>query len=82
MGRFLLGVLVGGFATATLLGGPSRSRAGGSRTSELTVGRVDELSSATNNPETAPLNAGDGTPGLSASGMPADPLMPPRTTRH
>lgn len=83
MGRFLLGVLVGGFATASFLAGQNRPRpgSGSGRASPLTEGRVDELSAAAHNPAASPLNAGDGTPGRSALGA-QDPVMPPRETRH
>lgn len=78
--RFLLGALVGTVATASYLS-QTRGRTGPSRRRPLTEGRVDELSSASRNPEASPLNAGDGTPGRS---MPVlqDTGVPPGGMRH
>ena len=69
MAGFLIGAIVGALAASAYLKkkGSSGMTAGMSRSglgSGMTEGRVDELSSAASslNPETAPLNAGDGTP--------------------
>jgi hypothetical protein len=57
--RFLLGVLVGGVATASYL-----TRHAGYTPRAPLSGRVDELSTAANNIVADPsVNAGDGTPG-------------------
>ena len=56
--RFLLGVAVGAIATASYL-----QRRGGYQPSRAVGGRVDELSTASNNLVVdAEVNAGDGTP--------------------
>lgn len=63
MDKFLLGFIVGSFATVSYLKGQQARRQGGSTVADaLTVGRVDELSSASVNAEASALNAGDGTP--------------------
>ena len=69
MPGFLIGVVVGALAASTYLkkrGGASMTSAmsASGRSSGLSEGRVDELSSAASmsSPETAALNAGDGTP--------------------
>jgi hypothetical protein len=71
MPGFLIGIVVGALAASTYLkkkGGASSltsaMSSGSSRGTGASEGRVDELSSAANmsNPETAPFNAGDGTP--------------------
>lgn len=75
MPGFLIGIVVGALAASAYLkkkGGASLASASASpsRSTGATGGRVDELSSAAQmtSPETAPLNAGDGTPsGTSAS---------------
>ncbi len=56
--KFLLGVAVGAVGMASYL------KRQGYTAGTLTVGRVDELSSAANNlVGDPPVNAGDGTPG-------------------
>lgn len=84
MPGFLIGVVVGALAASAYLkkkGGVSLASAGSSssRSTGATEGRVDELSSAAHmtNPETAPLNAGDGTPsGTSAMSRPMSSQTP------
>lgn len=87
MPGFLIGAVVGALAASAYLkkkGGVSLSSAtpSPSRFAGSSGGRVDELSSAAQmtSPETAPLNAGDGTPSGSsaASGMsrPVSPQTP------
>lgn len=75
MAGFLIGIVVGALAASAYLkkkGGASlaSATASPSRSAGITGGRVDELSSAAQmtNPETAPLNAGDGTPSGSSAG--------------
>ena len=72
MPGFLIGIVVGAVAASAYLkkkGAAQMGAAtlGSSRSSAMDEGRVDELSSAASmpSPETAPLNAGDGT----SSGM-------------
>lgn len=84
MPGFLIGIVVGALAASAYLkkkGGTSlaSTSASPSRFSGATGGRVDELSSAAQmtSPETAPLNAGDGTP----SGSSATSATPPGTSR-
>jgi|GEM_PF-6550213 hypothetical protein len=84
MPGFLIGVVVGALAASAYLkkkGGVSLSSATSSpsRFTGATEGRVDELSSAAQmtNPETAPLNAGDGTPSAaSGTSRPMNPQTP------
>ncbi|WP_156902073.1 hypothetical protein [Azohydromonas australica] len=74
MPGFLIGIVVGALAASAYLkkkGGTSLASASSSpsRSAEATGGRVDELSSAAQmtSPETASLNAGDGTPSGSSA---------------
>ncbi|NML16925.1 hypothetical protein [Azohydromonas caseinilytica] len=77
MAGFLIGAVVGALAASAYLKkkGSSGMTATMSRSgmgSGMTEGRVDELSSAASagNPETASVNAGDGTPSGSGMGRP------------
>jgi hypothetical protein len=74
MPGFLIGIVVGAVAASAYLKRKETARMGAAtlgarRGSANTEGRVDELSSAASmaSPETARINAGDGTPSSSAS---------------
>jgi hypothetical protein len=90
MPGFLIGIVVGALAASAYLkkkSGASLSSgaSASSRRGDVYGGRVDELSSAadTGNPESAPFNAGDGTPaGTSRPLSPQSPTTGLSESRH
>jgi hypothetical protein len=73
MPGFLIGIVVGAVAASAYLKKKGAAQLGARRGSAMAAGRVDELSSAASmaSPETARLNAGDGTPSSASSSSPS-----------